>query len=116
MFHYDKDSTDHYGIDHAQGVLFRKVSTNPLMNEFGFYVLSKLHTFQNMKSFRVDQDTDIAAYVRHVTILHDSTRVYRFSKELLALLETLVAFSPYYVANDPNAAGPIDIYYNEALN
>ena len=116
MFHYDKDSADRYGIDHAQGVLFRKVSTNPLMNGFGFYVLSRLHTFQNMKSFRVDKDTDIATYVRHVTILHDSTRVYRFSKELLALLETLVAFSPYYVANESNAAGPIDIYYNEALN
>ncbi len=66
------------------------------MNEFGFYVLSKLHTFQNMKSFRVDKDTDIAAYVRHVAILHDSTRVYLFSKELLALIETLVALSPYY--------------------
>ena len=78
MFHYNKDSADHYGINHAQGVLFRKVSTNPLMNEFGFYVLSKLHTFQNMKSFRVDKDTDISAYVRHVTILHDSTRVYCF--------------------------------------
>ncbi len=25
------------------------------------------------------------------------------------MLETLVAFSPYYVANDPHAAGPIDI-------
>jgi hypothetical protein len=64
----------------------------------------------------IDYDTDIEAYVRHLTILHDSTRVYRFSKELLALIENLVAFSPYYVANDPNAAGPIDIYYNEALN
>jgi hypothetical protein len=97
MFHYDKDSADQDGIDHAQGVLFSKVSTNPMMNEFGFYVLSKLYTFQNMKSFRVDKDTDIAVYVRHVTILHDSTRVYRFSKNLLALIETLLAFSTYYV-------------------
>ncbi len=32
------------------------------------------------------------------------------------MIETLVAFSPYYVANDPTSAGPIDIYYNEALN
>ncbi len=71
-----------------------------------------------MKSFkfRVDKDTDIEAYVCHLTIFHDSTRVYRFSKELLALIETLVALSPYYVANDPNAAGPIDIYYSEAPN
>ncbi len=52
----------------------------------GFYVLSKLHTFQNMKSFRVDKDTDIAAYVRqlrHATILHDSTSVYRHAISLL---------------------------------
>jgi hypothetical protein len=26
-----------------------------------------------------------------------------------------VAFCPYYVANDPNAAGPMDSYYAEAL-
>ncbi len=42
------------------------------------------------------------------------------------MLEILVAFSPYYVAKDPeaaapssdsgNAAGPIDTYYNESLN
>ncbi len=71
-----------------------------------------------MKSFkfRVDKDTDIEAYVCHLTILHDSTRVYRFPEKLLALIETLVTLSPYYVANDPNAAGPIDIYYSEALN
>ena len=26
-----------------------------------------------------------------------------------------MAFSPYYVVIDPNAAGPIDTYYNEAI-
>jgi hypothetical protein len=38
--------------------------------------------------------------------------VYRFSKEILAFLKTLtktlMAFCPYYVGNDPNAAGPMD--------
>jgi hypothetical protein len=43
--------------------------------------------------------------------------VYRFSKELLAFLQTLVAFCPYYIANDPNAVGTMDNYkyYAEAL-
>ena len=54
---------------------------------------------------------DIPAYVRHSTEPLDGTRVYRFSKELLAFLETMVAFSPYHVANNPNAAGPADAFY-----
>jgi hypothetical protein len=66
-------------------------------------------------SFQVDDETDIDAFVRHATLIHDGTRVYRFSKELLAFLQTLVVFCPHYVANDPNAAGPMDSYYAEAL-
>ncbi len=62
---------------------------------------------------------DIDAFVCHATLLHvvvhDGTRVYRFSKELLAFLQTLVAFCPYYVAIDPNTAGLMDNYYAEAL-
>jgi hypothetical protein len=61
------------------------------------------------------RDTDIDAYVCHAKLLHDCTRAYRFSKELLAFLQTLVAFCPYYVGNDPNTAGPMDIYYAEGL-
>jgi hypothetical protein len=92
MFHYDPES-DVYGIDHAQGVMFSKVDTNPLIN---YFALSQLHTFQNMKSFCVDKDTDLAEYVGHSTTLHDGTVVYRFSKELLGTFETLVDFCAYY--------------------
>ncbi len=115
MFHYKHESVE-YGIQNAEGHLFCEVGKNPLINEFGFYVISRLHTFQNLhESFQVKDETDIDAFVRHVTVLHDGTRVYRFSKELLAFLQTLVAFCPYYVAKDPNAAGPMDNYYAEAL-
>jgi hypothetical protein len=38
-----------------------------------------------------------------------------FQKELLAYLKTLVAFSPYYYADDPRSAGNIDKYYKSAL-
>ncbi len=59
------------------------------------YVLSRLYTFQNLReAFLVKADTDIAEYVRHSTELLDGNRVYRFSRELLACLETMVAFSP----------------------
>jgi hypothetical protein len=34
---------------------------------------------------------------------------------MLAFLQTLVALCPYYIANDSNAAGPMDNYYTEAL-
>ena len=114
MFHYDCESSV-YGIRHAGGHMFRKVPENPLINEFGAYIISKLHKFQNMKSYMVHEDTVIADYVRHHTTLHDGTVVHRFSKELLAFLETLVAFSPYYRANDPRAAGAMDNYYTDTL-
>jgi hypothetical protein len=65
------------------------VDNNPLMNDFGSYVLSKLQTFQNMKSFRVHKDDkDLAEYVDHSTSIYYGTVAYRFSKELLATLET----------------------------
>ena len=84
--------------------MYRDSKENPLINAFGIYVLTRLPTFQNMKSLRIDAATDIPDYVRHSTELLDGTRVYRFSRELLAYLETMVAFSPYHVANNPNAA------------
>jgi hypothetical protein len=80
------------------------------------YVLSRLYTFQNLReAFLVKADTDIAEYVSHSTELLHGNRVYLFSRELLACLETMVAFSPYHVANDPFVALPMEPYYDEAL-
>jgi hypothetical protein len=112
MFHYDCASRV-YGINHADGHLFRKISENPLIKEFGAYILSKLHTFQNMKCFQVHEDTD---YVRNRTTLHDGAVVHRFSKELLAFIKTLVAFSPHYRGNDPRASGAMDTYFTDTLS
>ena len=115
MFHYDNDMFHHYsesyGIAHGDSIMYRHATTNPLFNDFAIYVFSRLHIFQNMRDLRIVVDTDIREYVRHSTELLDGSRVYRFSKELVAFLETMVAFSPYHVANDPNTAGPSDIFY-----
>ena len=110
----DKLDSEPYGL--KQDIMFRDHKDNPLINDFGMYVLSRLYTFQNMRdAFLVGPDTDIAEYVRHSTELLDGTRVYRFSRELLAFLETMVAFSPYHVANDPFIAVPMSTTYDAAL-
>jgi hypothetical protein len=58
-------------------------------------------------------------YVTHSRTLHDGTIVHSFSKELLAYLETLVAFCPYYRADDPRVilvvTAHIDKYFYSAL-
>ena len=82
MFHFDHDMRDHeseqFGIKHHEGIMCSDSKENPLINAFGIYVLTRLPTFQNMKSLRVDADTDIDDYVRHSTELLDGTRVNRF--------------------------------------
>jgi hypothetical protein len=103
--------TESYGINHPDSIMYHHAKTNPLFNDFAIYVFSQLHTFQNMRALSIVADTDIREYVRHSTELLDGSRVFRFSRELVAFLETMVAFSPYHVANDPNAAGPSDIFY-----
>jgi hypothetical protein len=56
-------------------------------------------------------------YVTHSRTLHDGTIVHRFSKELLAYLNTLVAFCPYYRADDPRVivTAHINKYFYSAL-
>jgi hypothetical protein len=56
-------------------------------------------------------------YVTHSRTLHDGTTFHRFSTELLAYLETLVAFCLYYSADDPQVivTAHIDKYFYSAL-
>ena len=57
-------------------------------------------------------------YVTHSRTLNDGTIVHRFSKELLAYLEMLLAFSPYFCADTvegPWSAVHIDKHFKSAL-
>ena len=114
MFHYTAEATT-YGIAHHDRPLFMEDDNNPLFNPFACYILDRLHTYQNMQDYAVRPGFDVAAYVSHSTTLHDETIIYRFSKELLAYMETLVAFSPYYRADDPRSAAHIDKHFKSAL-
>jgi hypothetical protein len=66
-------------------------------------------------TYKVTAETDLFDYVGHSTIIVDGTKIYRFSKELLAYLEVCVAFSPYYRQDDPRTAGAMDTYFRDAL-
>jgi hypothetical protein len=89
---------------------------DPLISDIGIYILDKLGTFQNMSAvYKVTAETDLHDYVSGSTILVDNTRIYRFSKELLAYLEMCVAFSPYYRQDDPRTSGAMDQYFRDAL-
>jgi hypothetical protein len=101
--------------------LYKEDDNNQLLNKFGCYILDRLHKVQNMQEYALppvcDTDhVDIDKYVSYSKTLEDGTTIYCFSKELLAYLKTLVAFSPYYYADDHRSAQNIDKYYKSALN
>ncbi len=77
------------------------------------YILSELPKMQNMKSFAVNEHTDIDKFF-HKT-LTDGSNIYSFFKELITYTETLVAFSPYYRVNDQHMVGHLDQYCTDAL-
>jgi hypothetical protein len=54
--------------------------------------------------------------IRNSKVLHPFHLSFFFSKNLLAYLETLVAFSPYYRADDARMAGKMEAFYQEAIN
>ena len=115
MFHYNKDSAT-YGVGREGVPLYQDEDDNPLINELGIYILDKLCTYQNMQDFyKVTAETDIDVHVRYFTLLVDGTKIYRFSRELLAYIETCVAFCPYYRQDDPRTAGAMDTYFRDAL-
>ena len=92
---------------------------NTLLNDVFFYVLHHLPKLQNMHDYRVDADTDITDFVNrkfvelegppHVPYLH------LFSKNLLACMETLVAFCPCYKAANPRMAGKMETFFQQAV-
>jgi hypothetical protein len=115
LFHYNKDSTT-YGLASDGMLLYQANDANPLINDLGIYILDKLSTFQNMQdTYQVTAETDIDDHVGHSTLIIDKTKIYRFSKELLAYLEMCGAFSPYYRQDDPRTAGAMDMYFRDAL-
>jgi hypothetical protein len=99
--------------------LYEDDSNNTLLNDVFFYVLHHLPRLQNMHEYSVDASLDIEAFVqRKYPQLEGPPSVppvFFFSKNLLAYLETLVAFCPYYRADDARMAGKMETFYQDAV-
>jgi hypothetical protein len=100
--------------------LYEDGKNNTLLNDVFFYVLHHLPRLQNMHEYSVDAGQDIEAFVKRKYQQLEGPPsvppVFFFSKNLLAYLETLVAFSPYYRADDARMAGKMEAFYQEAIN
>jgi hypothetical protein len=70
-----------------------------------------------MQGYAVTADTEIDEDIHECIILHwhVGTKIYRFSRELLAYAETCAAFSQYYRQDYQHTAGSMDTYYRDAL-
>ncbi len=75
-----------------------------------------------MHEYRVDADADIEAFVQRKypqlegPPYRDVPYVHFFPKNLLGYLEALVAFCPYYKADDGRMAGKMEIFYQQAVH
>jgi hypothetical protein len=118
LFHYKKDlayntSKNCCGFNHD-------VLENTLLNDVCCYFVHNLTKLQNMHQYTIIRDTYIKALV-HTTVTYHAlagpsvAEAYLFSKELVAYLETLIAFSVYYRADDPSMSGKMVQFYTKAL-
>ena len=72
-----------------------------------------------MHAYRVTKDTNIRdlVYTAFYPLVGPPSvpATYQVSKELVAYLETLVAFTPYYRADDARMSGKMELFYQQAL-
>ncbi len=92
---------------------------NTLLNNVFCKFIHHLPKFQNMHPYRIAADTDIA---KHVATTYPALpgppavpATYLFSKELVAYLDTLIAFCCYYTAYTSCMACRMEQFYTEAL-
>jgi hypothetical protein len=52
LFHFSTKGTT-YGLDRPDHILYKKEDCNPVINEFGIYIIDRLCTFQNTQHFTV---------------------------------------------------------------
>jgi hypothetical protein len=69
-----------------------------------------------MLQYAVTADTGIDEYAHESLINHDGTTIYRFSKKLLAYIETCVASVRTTGRMTPRITGPTETYYTAAVH
>jgi hypothetical protein len=97
LFHWKKGLA--YSVVNESLQLYHDVPENTLLNDVFFYVMYHLSSFQNMHEYQLTKETEIFEYVHKSTPAIPGSCVpetHRISKQLVAYLETLVAFSPLF--------------------
>jgi hypothetical protein len=92
LFHYKKDPA--YNTSKDCCAFYYDVQENSLLNNVFCYIVHNLPKLQNMHLYKI---------------------TYLFSKELVAYLETLIAFSFYYRADDLSMSGKMEQFYTNEL-
>ena len=117
LFHYKKGSP--YSTTDGALELYQDVENNTLLNDVFFYIFHHLPTFQNMHGYRLTKGMDLSKFVHTKFLALVSPpavpETYMISKELVAYLETLVTFTPYYKADAPRMSGKMEMFYAKAL-
>ena len=102
-----------------KGLTYSTAPANTLLNDVFCYFVHHLPKFQNMHPYRITYATDITAHLgtTYPALLGPPAvlETYLFSKDLVAYLETLIAFSCYYRADDSHMAGKIDIRHRRLI-
>jgi hypothetical protein len=113
MFHYNKHSTT-YGVARDTVPLFQDEEIVPPQRARHLHPRQALHVSDHarLRSHRGHRHRKLCPRVYNP---RDGTKIYRFSKELLAYIEMCVAFSQHYRQNDPHTASAMDMYLRDAL-
>ena len=102
-----------------KGLTYSTAPVNTVLNKVFCYLVHHFPKFQNMHPHRITSATDIPALVgtTYPALPGPPTvpETYLFSKELVAYLERLIAFSCYYRADDSRMDGKIDIRYRRLI-
>jgi hypothetical protein len=117
IFHYKKDLAYNTSMDCCG--FYHDVPENTLFNDVFCYFVHNLPKLQNMHLYKITSDTNVKTLVttsyRALAGPPSVPETYPLSKELVAYLETLIAFSVYYRADDPRMSGKTDQFYTKAL-
>ncbi len=117
IFHYKKDLA--YNTSLHCCAFYHDVLKNTLLKDVFCYFVHNLPKLQKLQMYKITRYTDIKTLVttsyRSLAGPPSVPETYLFSKELVAYLKTLIAFSIYYRADDPGMSGKMDQFYTKAL-
>ena len=126
LFHFKVDQPQ-YSIKPADydtlPLFVDNKSHKTLLNEFFFYVLSKVSSWQSMKDMTVTSMDDVTELIVNSKYLHieasksgpELPAVPCVSRNMIAYITSFLSVAPFFRAADPRVTSRTDKYYAVAL-